>query len=162
MGKDEEAHLASASGHWVWFCFLFSFLPTSIRIKLSFPHTGPASERGSLETSGVVWESQQGLRCVEEWETGNSFNAGFLETFDPGRESVLPGAVGPSLYKGASAPAEPPYLTRAMTQQEVGEDTVARKGGGWEYRQQQRCSPMGRGSPASTAQSCSHSQGQWR
>lgn len=25
MSKDEEAHLASASGHWVWFCFLFSF-----------------------------------------------------------------------------------------------------------------------------------------
>lgn len=58
-----------------------------------------------------------------------SFNAGFLETFDTGRESVLPRAVGPSLYKGASAQAEPPYLTGAVTQQEAGEDIVAGRGG---------------------------------
>lgn len=62
-----------------------------------------------------------------------SFNAGALETFDTGRESVLPRAVGPSLYKGASAPAEPPYLTGAMTQQEAGEDVVSGKGGGRGY-----------------------------
>lgn len=63
-----------------------------------------------------------------------SFNAGFLETFDTGRESVLPRAVGPSLYKGASAQAEPPYLAGAMTQQEAGEDIVVGKGGGGDCR----------------------------
>lgn len=72
------------------------------------------------------------MQCGGMGDRKQSFRAGFLETFDPGRESMLPGAVGPSLYKGTSAQAEPSYLTRAMTQQEVGEDTVARKGGGWE------------------------------
>lgn len=70
------------------------------------------------------------MLCGGMEDRKQSFNAGFLETFDTGRESVLPRAVGPSLYKGASAQAEPPYLTGAMTQQEAEEDIVAREGRG--------------------------------
>lgn len=113
-------------------------MPTCIKIKLFFPHTGPASEeRKPGNFRGGVGKPVETALCGGMEDRKWSFKAGFLETFDTGRESVrpAPGAVGPSLYKGASAPAEPPYLTGAMTQQEAGEDIVAGKGGGGDDRQ---------------------------